>query len=47
MALGSAYLECGAKNRSAIHWDLIKDMTRGGEIYGDGVLIYKNGKFLK
>ncbi|MFH0816542.1 MAG: aminopeptidase [Methanobacteriota archaeon] len=47
MALGSAYLECGAKNRSAIHWDLIKDMKKGGEIYGDGSLIYKNGKFLK
>jgi aminopeptidase len=47
MALGSAYLECGAKNRSAIHWDLIKDMKKGGEIYGDGELIYKDGKFLK
>jgi aminopeptidase len=47
MALGSAYLECRAKNRSAIHWDLIKDMKKGGEIYGDGKLIYKDGKFLK
>ena len=47
MALGSAYLECRAKNMSAIHWDLIKDMKKGGEIYGDGKLIYKDGKFLK
>ena len=47
MALGSAYLECRAKNRSAIHWDLIKDMKKGGEIYGNGKLIYKDGKFLK
>jgi aminopeptidase len=47
MALGSAYLECRAKNKSAIHWDLIKDMKKGGEIFGDGELIYKDGKFLK
>jgi aminopeptidase len=46
MAIGSAYLECRAKNQSAIHWDIIKDMKANGEIYGDGILIYKNGKWL-
>ncbi len=46
MALGNAYLECRAKNQSAIHWDIIKDMKTGGEIYADGILIYQNGKWL-
>jgi len=47
MALGNAYLECQAKNQSAIHWDIIKDMKKGGEIIADGETVYKNGKWLK
>lgn len=46
MALGNAYPESGGKNRSAIHWDILKDMRKEGEIYADGKLFYKNGKFL-
>ena len=34
-----------AKNESAIHWDMINDMTREGKIYADGELFYENGKF--
>jgi aminopeptidase len=29
-----------------VHWDMITDMTRGGEVWADGELIYKDGKFL-
>ncbi len=47
MALGSAYTETGANNKSAIHWDLLKDMKKNGEIYTDNELFYKNGKFLQ
>ncbi len=46
MAIGQSYLQCGGKNQSSIHWDMITDMKNGGEIYADGDLIYKNGKFL-
>lgn len=46
MAVGQSYLQCGGKNKSAIHWDMISDMKNGGEILTDGELIYKNGKFL-
>lgn len=46
MAVGQSYLQCGGKNESAIHWDMITDMKNGGEIYADGELIYQNGKFL-
>ncbi len=45
MALGRSYPESGGKNVSGLHWDMIKDMRKGGELYGDGKLIYKNGKF--
>lgn len=46
LALGVGYKDCGSKNKSAIHWDMINDLRRNGEIYADGRLIYKKGKFL-
>lgn len=46
MALGSSYPETGGKNVSGLHWDLIKNMKNGGQIYVDDVLIYQDGKFL-
>ncbi|OGD48020.1 hypothetical protein A3K79_02015 [Candidatus Bathyarchaeota archaeon RBG_13_46_16b] len=46
MALGNAYPETGALNKSAIHWDILKDMKKNAEIYSDNELFYKNGKFL-
>jgi aminopeptidase len=45
-ALGEAYPDAGGINKSAIHWDILKDMKKGGEIYADDKLFYKNGKFL-
>ncbi len=46
IALGAAYPECGGKNKSAIHWDMVRDM-RNSKVYADGDLIYENGKFIK
>ncbi len=46
MAIGQSYLQCGGKNKSSVHWDMISDMKDGGEIHADGELIYQNGKFL-
>jgi aminopeptidase len=45
LALGRAYKEGGGKNQSAIHWDMIKDLKVGGEIWIDNRCIQKNGKF--
>lgn len=42
-ALGKGYPETGSKNESAIHWDLLCDMTRS-EIHIDNELFYENGK---
>lgn len=45
-ALGDGSKEAGAKNESGIHWDMICDMKNDSEIFADGELIYKNGKFV-
>ena len=46
IALGRAYPKTGGKNNSAIHWDIIKDIRKQGEIYLDGELIFEKGKIL-
>ena len=46
MAIGEGFREAGGKNTSAIHWDMINDMTKEGKIYADGELFYENGHFL-
>ncbi|HII71347.1 TPA: aminopeptidase [Candidatus Woesearchaeota archaeon] len=51
LAFGMGYPECGVKNKknlndSALHWDIVKDMRKGGRLYVDGKLIQKDGKFL-
>lgn len=46
MALGASYPETGGKNESGLHWDLIKNMKNGGQLFADGKLIYENGKFV-
>jgi len=46
MALGAGYPETGAKNKSAIHWDMICDMRTDSKILVNGELFYKNGKFV-
>ena len=46
MAVGASYPDTGGKNVSGLHWDLIKNMKNGGQIFADDELIYENGKFL-
>lgn len=47
MAVGAAYPETGGVNESSVHWDMLADMSDGGEIYADGEQIYKDGEFVK
>lgn len=47
MAFGTAYPETGSKNVSGLHWDMVCDLRMDGQLYGDGELFFKNGKFLK
>ena len=46
LALGQSYPETGGKNVSALHWDMIKDLRKGGALYVDGKLFQKDGKFV-
>jgi aminopeptidase len=46
LAIGRSYPETGGKNESAIHWDMICDMSKTGKIYADNELIYEKGNFL-
>ncbi len=46
LAIGRGFTEAGSQNRSVVHWDMIYDLRKQGEIYADGDLIYKNGKFV-
>ena len=47
LALGRAYKEGGGTNESALHWDMIKDLKKGGKIIIDGKIIQENGTFTK
>jgi aminopeptidase len=44
MAVGASYPEAGGKNKSGIHWDMIKSM-QDGKVYADGRQIYSEGRF--
>lgn len=45
-AVGAAYPETGGKNKSALHWDMVCDLRKGGRIEIDGKAISRNGRFL-
>jgi aminopeptidase len=46
LALGASYPESGGKVQSALHWDLVCDLRSGSEVYADGELVYRDGRFL-
>jgi aminopeptidase len=46
LALGASYPDTGGTNQSALHWDIVCDLRDGGEVYADGVLIARDGRFL-
>ena len=46
LALGRAYPETGGRNESAIHWDMVCDLRRGGRITVDGETLMEDGRLL-
>jgi aminopeptidase len=46
LALGLSVPGTGGENASALHWDMVCDLRRGGEVYADGELVYRDGVFL-
>ena len=46
LALGRSYPETGGTNESALHWDLICDLRKGGRVSVDGETLIEDGKFV-
>ena len=46
LALGASYPESGGTNKSAVHWDMVCDLRRGGRVTVDGDTLLEDGKLL-
>jgi aminopeptidase len=46
LALGSSFKNLGGENDSGLHWDMICDLRADGEVYADGELVWKAGRFV-
>jgi aminopeptidase len=46
LAVGRSYPETGGRNESAIHWDMICDLRKGGQIEVDGEPLQRDGEFV-
>jgi aminopeptidase len=45
LALGNGFPFIGGTNESSVHWDMVKDLRRGGELYVDGELVQRDGRW--
>jgi aminopeptidase len=45
LAIGTSFPQLGGKNRSGIHWDMVKELRNGGRIELDGVVVQENGEW--
>ena len=46
LAVGASYTYAGGQNESAVHWDMVKDLRRGGELHLDGEVVQRDGRWL-
>jgi aminopeptidase len=46
LAVGSSYPESGGVNESAVHWDMVCDLRKGGRVTVDGDPLLEDGKLL-
>ena len=46
LALGGSYTYAGGRNESAVHWDMVKDLRRGGELWADDELVQRDGDWV-
>jgi aminopeptidase len=45
LAVGAGFPLLGGTNESAVHWDIVKELRKGGEIWLDGELVQQNGEW--
>jgi len=43
LAMGNGFPMIGGTNESAVHWDMVKDLRRGGELYVNAELVQRDG----
>ncbi|MFN2489389.1 MAG: aminopeptidase [Actinomycetota bacterium] len=46
LAVGASYPESGGLNQSAVHWDMVCDLRRGGRVTVDGDVLMEDGRLL-
>lgn len=46
LAVGNGFPFIGGTNVSNVHWDMVKDLRRGGQLFCDGELVQENGRWL-
>ena len=46
MAVGASYPESGGTNQSAVHYDMVCDLRKGGRLEVDGELFQEDGRFV-
>jgi aminopeptidase len=46
LAIGAGFPFLGGTNVSALHWDMVKDLRRGGRLELDGEVVQENGRWL-
>jgi aminopeptidase len=45
LAIGNGFPFLGSKNVSSVHWDMVKDLRQGGQLFCDGELVQENGEW--
>jgi aminopeptidase len=43
LAVGTGFPQIGGQNQSGVHWDMVKELRRGGRIELDGEVVQENG----
>ena len=46
IAMGLGFPELGGQNKSAVHWDIVKDLRPGGSIELDGEVVQRDGRWV-
>ena len=46
LAVGASYPESGGVNQSAVHWDMVCDLRKGGRVTVDGDALMEDGRLL-
>ena len=45
LAIGTSFPQLGGLNKSAVHWDMVKELRNGGRIELDGTVVQQEGEW--